>query len=88
MFFPASTKDNGVLVQAIDELGAKAHAGPLNAIERAIYRGPNLHSLRPMVRIRLELGALEGRPSNTLPNFSRRLLKLLPGLGGHHCSKG
>jgi len=41
-----------------------------------------------MVRIRLDIGALEARPSNTLPDFSTRLLALLPGLRNHHCSKG
>jgi len=57
-------------------------------LERAIYRGPNIFSRRPMVRIRIDLGALEARPTDTLPGFDQALLDLLPGLAHHHCSKG
>lgn len=60
----------------------------ITIIERAIYRGPNLYSRRSMVRIRVELGQLEHRPTSTLPGFNERLLAMLPGLARHHCSKG
>jgi cyanophycin synthetase len=60
----------------------------ITVLERAIYRGPNLFSRRPMVRIRVDLGQLEDRPTDTLPGFAAGLLDLLPGLERHHCSLG
>lgn len=57
-------------------------------VDRSIYRGANIFSRRPMVRIRVDLGPLEERPTNTLPDFAARLLDLLPGLARHHCSLG
>lgn len=41
-----------------------------------------------MVRIRVDLGALEERPTDSLPDFVNRLMAILPGLGRHHCSTG
>ncbi|WCM25879.1 cyanophycin synthetase [Sphingomonas sp. QA11] len=60
----------------------------LTILERAIYRGPNIFSRRPMIRMRVDLGTLEDRPTDTLPGFSQALLALLPGLRQHHCSRG
>jgi len=57
-------------------------------LERAIYRGANIFSRRAMVRIRVDLGPLETRPTDTLPEFVSDLLALLPGLERHHCSLG
>lgn len=62
--------------------------GAVRVLERSIYRGPNIHSLQPMVRVRLDIGPLEQRPSSSLPGFTERLLELLPGLARHHCSRG
>jgi cyanophycin synthetase len=58
----------------------------MRVLERGVYRGPHLYGLEPMVRIQVDLGALEHWPSNKLPEFNERLLALLPGLGGHGCS--
>ncbi len=41
-----------------------------------------------MIRIQLDLSALEGRPTNGHPGFSERLVPLLPGLLNHGCSLG
>lgn len=38
-----------------------------------------------MIRIRVDIGRLEARPSNTLPGFTDALLALLPGLENHGC---
>jgi cyanophycin synthetase len=62
--------------------------GALTILERAIYRGPNIFSGRAMIRIRVDLGHLEERPTDTLPGFGGALLAILPGLCQHHCSKG
>jgi cyanophycin synthetase len=41
-----------------------------------------------MIRIRLDLGALEDWPSDRLPGFTDSLLVMLPGLREHGCSYG
>lgn len=61
---------------------------PMRVIERSIYRGPHLYSARPMIRIRLDLGALESWPTDRLPGFADRLVAALPGLEAHGCSYG
>jgi cyanophycin synthetase len=60
----------------------------MRVLEKAVYRGPHLFGDIPMVRIQLHLGALEERPSNSLPEFNSRLLDLLPTLRNHACSLG
>jgi cyanophycin synthetase len=60
----------------------------ITILERAVYRGSNLFSRRPMVRIRIDLGPLEYRPTDSLPGFATRLIHLFPGLAAHHCSVG
>jgi cyanophycin synthetase len=59
---------------------------PMRVIERGVYRGAHLYSLTPMIRVKLDLGALEEWPSRRLPGFTERLLALLPGLHEHGCS--
>lgn len=59
---------------------------PMRVRERSIYAGPNLYGLRPMIRVRLDLGALEDWPTDRLPGFTDRLLAQLPGLASHGCS--
>lgn len=60
----------------------------MRIIEWSIYRGPHLYGMRPMIRIRLELGALEQWPTNRLDGFPAALVRLLPGLADHHCNLG
>jgi cyanophycin synthetase len=56
-------------------------------IERAVYFGPNLYALFPVIRLRLDLGELEEWPTGRLGDgFTSRLLELLPGLHEHGCS--
>ena len=63
-------------------------AGPMRFIEKSVYRGPHLYSHRPMIRVRLDLGALEDWPTRRLPGFADALLTALPGLAHHGCSYG
>lgn len=63
-------------------------SGPLRVLERATYRGPHLFGERPMIRFRLDLGALEARPTTALPGFVEGLLAALPSLRRHACSLG
>lgn len=58
----------------------------LHLIERSVYRGPNLFGMRAMIRLQIDLRALEDWPSDRLPGFVDRLLLLLPGLAQHGCS--
>ncbi len=60
----------------------------MRVIERSVYRGPHLYSARPMIRVRLDLGALEQWPTNRLPGFADALAAQLPGLASHGCSYG
>lgn len=59
------------------------------ALLRITYlRGPNIWTYRPAMEVWLDLGELEDFPSNKLPGFTDRLLKLLPALEEHHCGVG
>ena len=66
--------------------GGDAASGPMRVLETGVYHGPHLYSHTPMVRIMLDLGALEVWPSNRLPDFNEGLLAALPGLQRHGCS--
>lgn len=59
----------------------------MRVIETATYRGPHYYATRPMIRLRVDLGALEDWPTHRLPShFIDRLLVALPGLESHGCS--
>jgi cyanophycin synthetase len=60
----------------------------LTILQTQVFRGPNYWSYEPCIRMLVDLGSLEEWPSNTIPGFNRRLLKLLPGVGEHSCSLG
>ena len=65
----------------------KPPVGPdLKILESQVLRGPNYWSYEPAIRLLVDLGSLEHWPSNTLPNFTDVLIKLLPGLYDHGCS--
>jgi cyanophycin synthetase len=42
----------------------------------------------PAIRLVVDIGDLEDRPSNTIPGFSERLIDLIPSLYDHGCSLG
>jgi cyanophycin synthetase len=58
----------------------------MKILETRVYRGPNLYALRPVIRLRVDLGELEDFPTAKLPGFSECLLELIPSLCGHACS--
>ncbi|GAB4442309.1 MAG: cyanophycin synthetase [Chloroflexi bacterium OHK40] len=60
----------------------------MRVIETRVYRGPNLYGYRPVVRITLDLEELEAYNSATLPDFTDRLVELIPTLHEHGCSYG
>ena len=65
---------------------AATFSGPMRVLERGAYRGPHLYSHLPMIRFQLDLGALENHPTDKLPQFTERLLALIPSLQQHGCS--
>nr|WP_262408687.1 hypothetical protein [Sphingomonas sp. JC676] len=70
------------MARAIEADGARG----MRVLERSVYRGPHLYSVRPMVRVQIDLGELEGWPSDRLPCFAEQLVELQPGLSNHGCS--
>jgi cyanophycin synthetase len=51
-------------------------------------RGPNFWRLAPVIACDVTLGALEDVPTTEIPGFNERLVKLLPTLREHPCSRG
>src|SRR5688572_13750128 len=60
----------------------------LAIIETRVYRGANVWSYDKAIHLVVDLGVLEEYPTNTLPDFTDRLLEALPGLREHSCSRG
>ncbi|HXO20663.1 MAG TPA: acetate--CoA ligase family protein, partial [Thermoanaerobaculia bacterium] len=58
----------------------------MEILETRVYRGPNLYALRPVIRLKVDLGELEDYPTRKLPGFNERLLALVPTLDEHTCS--
>jgi len=56
--------------------------------ETTVYRGPNVWARLPAIRLLLDIGELEQRPTNKIPEFYERLTELLPSLYDHSCSVG
>jgi len=56
--------------------------------ETTVYRGPNVWARMPAIRLLLDIGELESRPTNKIPEFYERLTELLPSLYNHSCSVG
>src|SRR5690349_15704993 len=60
----------------------------MEILETQIYRGANLWAPVQAIRLLLDLGELEERPTNTIPGFYEWLTTTLPGLIEHRCSVG
>jgi len=60
----------------------------LSVVESRVYRGPNLWSYEKAIHVVVDLGVLEGYPTDTIEGFTDTLLELLPGLQRHACSRG
>ncbi|MEY2399620.1 MAG: cyanophycin synthetase, partial [Actinomycetota bacterium] len=60
----------------------------LRILERRVYRGANIWSYRPAIRLVVDLGGLEDFPTDKLPGFTEQLMTLLPNLVEHKCSRG
>jgi len=59
----------------------------MRILDRSVYVGPSLYARFPVIRLELDLGALEEWPTGRLgPVFVERLAAALPGLAEHGCS--
>jgi cyanophycin synthetase len=59
----------------------------MRILNRSVYVGPSLYAHFPVIRLELDLGALEAWPTAKLgPAFIDGLLAALPGLAEHGCS--
>jgi len=63
-------------------------APDLTILETRVYRGANIWSYEKAIHLVVDLGVLEGYPSDTIEGFTDRLVELLPGLENHTCSRG
>ncbi|RFU70973.1 cyanophycin synthetase [Peribacillus saganii] len=58
-------------------------------INRVRYlKGPNYFSYKPSIWIELDIEELEYQPSDKIPSFTEKLLKIMPTLKKHTCSTG
>ncbi|MGC3874617.1 cyanophycin synthetase [Halomonas sp. GXIMD04776] len=60
----------------------------MNILEHRALRGPNYYSRYRAIYMRLDIGELEERPSDTIPDIVERISELLPTLQEHRCSVG
>lgn len=61
----------------------------MRIVDRSVYVGPSLYAHFPVIRLELDLGALEEWPTARLgKTFTDALLAALPGLAEHGCSYG
>ncbi len=59
----------------------------MRILDRSVYVGPSLYARFPVIRLELDLGALEGWPTGRLgEGFIGALAAALPGLAEHGCS--
>jgi cyanophycin synthetase len=60
----------------------------MKILEKRIFRGRNIYSHSPVIRLRVDLEGHLDIPTCDIKGFNHTLLKLLPGLANHHCSRG
>ncbi|HEX9472912.1 MAG TPA: cyanophycin synthetase [Steroidobacteraceae bacterium] len=59
----------------------------MRVLDRSVYVGPSLYAHFPVIRLELDLGALEAWPTGRLgPGYVDALAEALPGLAEHGCS--
>ena len=59
----------------------------MRILDRSVYVGPSHHARFPVIRLELDLGALEAWPTGRLgPGYVDSLAAALPGLAEHGCS--
>lgn len=61
----------------------------MKILDIQILRGPNYWSIKhKVIQVKLDIDRFEELPSDRLKGFTERLVRLMPGLYDHYCSKG
>jgi cyanophycin synthetase len=60
----------------------------MKIVEQRVYRGPSVYAHFPVMRLTVDLGALEDWPTGKIEGFNGRLLAAVPTLAEHTCSFG
>lgn len=60
----------------------------LKIVSSRVFRGPNVWHYRRCIQLVVSLGELEQYPTNKIPGLTDELVRLLPGLHNHTCSRG
>ncbi|HQA49006.1 MAG TPA: cyanophycin synthetase, partial [Bacillota bacterium] len=60
----------------------------MKILEKRIYRGRNIYSHSPVIRLKVDLEGYSDIPTRDIEKFNQTLVELLPGLANHHCSRG
>ncbi|MGI6698620.1 MAG: cyanophycin synthetase [Clostridia bacterium] len=60
----------------------------MKILEKRIYRGRNIYSHSPVIRLKVDLEGHCDISTRDIENFNQTLVELLPGLANHHCSRG
>lgn len=60
----------------------------MKIIEMRAIRGPNYYSNHPVIFMRLDIEALETKPTDKVAGFKDNLAKMMPSLIEHRCSPG
>ncbi|MFP4537871.1 MAG: cyanophycin synthetase [Dichotomicrobium sp.] len=60
----------------------------MRILEHRALRGPNYYSRYLTIYMRLDIGALEERPSDMVPGIAEKLERLIPTIHDHRCSVG
>lgn len=53
-----------------------------------IFRGRNVYSMRPVIKLTVELTQEQHGPTNRVEGFNDKLLSMFPGLAAHRCGIG
>src|SRR5262249_16082304 len=60
----------------------------MKVLDTQVFRGPNIYSLNPVIKLKLDIEELEERPSSKIPHFTDRLVEMIPSIYEHRCSEG
>lgn len=60
----------------------------MKVISTQVFRGPNIYSLKPVIKLLIDIEELEERPSSKIDKFTDRLIEWIPSLYDHRCSEG
>jgi cyanophycin synthetase len=63
-------------------------ANQIKITDVSVMSGKNIHSLKPVVKMTVDIGEYGDIPTKDIPRFNERLLALFPGLCKNYCSLG